>query len=450
MDKQLVRKVIFPLHERLRHRKTFEYLEELESLQYAPPKDLEEIRFRKLRELLLHAQSDIPFYAEYFAKAGFDPAKMQEIDDFKVLPLLNKAEIRQNLDRMQWKDSPGGLTRYNTGGSSGEPLVFYYDRRRQGYDIAARAMTHRWWGIDIGDRELYLWGSPLEITKQDKLKDLRDMLTNQLLISAFEISPQKVSDMTNQFRKFKPDCVFGYPSTIALFCQMAEQEKLHLDDVGVQVIFSAAEVLYDHQRESIGKFFGGKPVVDSYGSREGGFISHECREGVYHVMDPNYILEYIKEDGMPALPGEDGEIVITHLDAYGMPFIRYRTGDVSQPGIGKCNCGRTFSTMSKIQGRTTDFIVTPDGRRQHALSIIYVVRDIEGVAKFKIIQEKTDDVRVLIKIHENLYPADGNERIVRGFKKRMGDEVRVTVEQVDEIPREASGKYRYVVSKVTP
>ncbi len=104
--------------------------------------------------------------------------------------------------------------------------------------------------------------------------------------------------------------------------------------------------------------------------------------------------------------------------------------------------------MKKIRGRTTDFIVTPDGRWQHALSVIYVVRDIEGVAEFKIIQEDVDHVRVLLKIHEDIYPEDGNHRIVKGLKKRMGDEVRVTLEMVDQIPLDASGKYRYVVSKV--
>ncbi len=448
MHEKLVKHIVFPLHEKLLGRKTFSCLRELEKLQWASPKELETLRFDKLRQLLVHANEQIPFWRERFAKAGFDPKQMHDYEDFRKIPLLDKAEIRQNLDRMQWKDCPGGLTRYNTGGSSGQPLIFYYDRRRQAYDLAARAMTHRWWDIDIGDKELYLWGSPLEITKQDRIKDLRDLLVNNLLISAFEISSKQIPDMVEKFRRFRPKCVFGYPSTITLFCEMAKQQNFRLDNIGVKMIFSAAEVLYDHQREVISAFFGGKPVVDSYGSREGGFISHECREGNYHVMDPNYVLEFLK-DGKSVSPGEDGEIVITHLDAWGMPFIRYCTGDVAQPGEGKCKCGRGLSTMKNIRGRTTDFIVTPDGRWQHALSIIYVVRNIEGVDEFKIIQNDKDDISVLLKIHENLYPADGNERIVAGFRKRMGEEVNVRIEMCDSIPRDASGKYRYVVSKVS-
>ncbi|MCD6292967.1 MAG: phenylacetate--CoA ligase family protein, partial [Deltaproteobacteria bacterium] len=361
MYEKVVKHIIFPLHEKVVGRKTYEYLDELEKLQWAPAAELEELRFRKLQELLIHAGKNIPFYGKRFAEAGFNPERMQSIDDFKVLPLLSKADVQQNLEQLTWADCPGGLHRYNTGGSSGKPLVFYFDRRRQAYDAAARALTHRWWDIDVGDKELYLWGSPLEVTKQDKIKDLRDKLTNELLISAFEISSARVPEIVGQFRDFKPKCLFGYPSTIDLFCRMAAEQDFRLDDLGIQMVFSTAEVLYDHQRTAISKFFGGIPVTDCYGSREGGFISHECKAGNYHVMDPNYIIEYL-QDGKAVSSGEDGEVVITHLDAWGMPFIRYRTGDVAQPLAGECSCGRSFSMMTNLRGRTTDFIVTPDGR----------------------------------------------------------------------------------------
>lgn len=446
MHPLLVRKIIYPLHEKVFGRKTFAYLDELEKQQWMRPAELEELRFRKLRALLLHAKANIPFYTERFAAAEFDPATMQDLNDFKKIPLLSKTEIKRNLDKMTWPACPGGLHRYNTGGSSGEPLIFYFDRRRQAMDKAARMLTHRWWGCDVGDPELYLWGSPLEVKKQDRMKDLRDRLTNELLISAFEISAEAVPGIYASFKQFSPKSVFGYPSTIALFAEMVQKQGLDLPSLGVKVVFSTAEVLYDYQRDTISQAFGGIPVVDSYGSREGGFVSHQCREGRHHVMDPHYVFEFLQEDRAVG-EGEDGEIVLTHLDNWGMPFIRYRTGDVAQPGPAGCACGRGFATMQKIQGRTTDFIVTPDGRWQHALSIIYVVRDITGVEQFKIIQEAVDDVRVLLVTNE-MYPAEGDARIVAGFKKRMGESVRVSVEHLSDIPREASGKFRYVVSKV--
>ena len=121
----------------------YKFLDRLEKEQYLPKNKLEELKFFKLKELLLHAQKNVPFYRKRFADAGFDPGKMKNINDIKVLPLLSKEEIRKNLDQMMWNESPGGLSRYNIGGSSGKPLVFYFDRRRQAYDAAARVLTHR-------------------------------------------------------------------------------------------------------------------------------------------------------------------------------------------------------------------------------------------------------------------------------------------------------------------
>ena len=447
MKPALVKNLIYPLHERIIGRETFKCLDMLECLQWLSPQELEEVRFGKLRELLVHAYQNIPFYKERFDRAGFIPEKIQSVDDFKVLPLLSKAEIKENLDKMTWRNCPGGLQRYNTGGSSGEPLIFYFDKRRQAWDKAARMLTHRWWGADVGDRELYLWGSPVEANRQDQIKELRDKLTNELLISAFEISKQSVPGIYETIKKFKPKSLFGYPSTIDLFVRMAQEQDLDLLSLKISMVFSTAELLFDHQRDSISKALGGIPVADCYGSREGGFVSHQCKEGHYHIMDPNYVVEYIK-DSQTVPDGQDGEIVLTHLDAWGMPLIRYQTGDVAQKGMDGCACGRGFSTMKEIRGRTTDFVVTPDGRWQHALSVIYIVRDIEGVDKFKIIQHKLEEIEVLVEILPEIYPENGDQRIIEGIKKRMGESVQVRVEHHDSIPHDASGKYRYVVSKV--
>jgi phenylacetate-CoA ligase len=436
------------LHEKVFGRKTFDYLKVLEKEQYLPKKDLEILKLAKLKALLIHAEKNIPFYRKRFKDSGFKPELVENTDDLKKIPFLTKDDIRKNLDDLKWENCPGGLFRYNTGGSTGNPLVFYFDKRRQSYDKAARMLTHNWWDIGIGDKELYLWGSPLEISKQDKLKEIRDSLTNELLISAFELSEKEIPGIMKKINKFRPDCVFGYPSTIALFCKMSEKLGYKLDDYGIKAVFTTAEVLFDHQKETITKAFGNTPVVDSYGSREGGFICHQCKEGNYHVIDSNYILELIK-DGNEVEEGQEGEVVITHLDAWGMPFIRYRTGDVARRGDKNCKCGRTWSTIKNIQGRTTDFIVTPDGRWQHALSLIYVVRDLEGVEQFKIIQDSVHDIKVLIKIYEDLFPVDGEKKIIEGFEKRMGTDINVQVVKTDKIPVEASGKYRYVVSKVS-
>jgi phenylacetate-CoA ligase len=125
MYEKIVKHIVFPLHEKILGRDTYKYLDELEALQYSEPGKLEEIRFRKLQELMIHAGECIPFYQERFADANFNPSRMQSVNDLKALPLLTKAEIRKNIDAMKWGDSPGGLTRYNTGGSRRTPGVLF-------------------------------------------------------------------------------------------------------------------------------------------------------------------------------------------------------------------------------------------------------------------------------------------------------------------------------------
>jgi len=130
-----------------------------------------------------------------------------------------------------------------------------------------------------------------------------------------------------------------------------------------------------------------------------------------------------------------------------MPFIRYRTGDVGQPSDETCPCGRGLEIMKVMKGRTTDFIIAPDGRWMHGLALIYAVRDVPGVRQYQIIQEDVDSICVRVVLDDG-FPADGQEQIRDGITDRMGAEVRVDVEQVSEIAQDPSGKFRYVISQV--
>ena len=324
-------------------------------------------------------------------------------------------------------------------------MIFYLDKRRQAYDKAARMRAHDWWGLRPGWREAYIWGSPVELSKQDRLKRFRDWLTNEMLLSAFEISEGSIGRLVERIRRFRPKCLFGYPSSIALTCQLARRAGLDLRDLGVKVVFCTAEVLYDRQKQIITESTGAE-VANGYGSREGGFISHECPHGGMHMTAENIIVELIK-DGRPAAAGEDGEIVVTHLDNHAMPFIRYRTGDVAQSSDAQCPCGRPLPLMREIKGRSTDFILTPDGRWMHGLGLVYVMRDIVGVQEYQIVQSDVDAITVRL-VTDDHFPASGESRIRQGIATAMGGEVDVSIDFVTEIQRSASGKFRYVISEV--
>ncbi|MCK4626505.1 MAG: phenylacetate--CoA ligase family protein [Phycisphaerae bacterium] len=444
MNPWIVRFAVSPVLERLLSRPTFRYYRDLERSQWFSCQRLRELQLVKLQELVSVALNNTDTYADL---AGVDRSwRLESLDDLQKLPLLDKANISTHRDGLVNRAVPGGPIRYNTGGSSGKPLIFYLDKRRQAYDKAARMRTHQWWGVRPGEKEAYIWGSPVELSKQDRIKNIRDWITNELLLSAFDLSEQSVGWFVERLRRFGPKCLFGYPSSISLMCQLARREGLDLTDLPVQVVFSTAEVLYDHQKEIISEALGGVPVVNGYGSREGGFIAHECPEGRMHITSENVIVEFIK-DGEPVGPGQDGEIIVTHLDNYAMPFIRYQTGDIGQPSDETCPCGRGLEVMKVMKGRSTDFVVAPDGRWIHGLALIYVIRDIPGVRQYQIIQEDVDSIHVRVVLDDG-FPANGLERIRDGITERIGAEVRVDVEQVSEIAQDPSGKFRHVISRV--
>lgn len=446
MNSWIVRSVISPGLERVLGRPTFRYYREMTESQWWSRERLEQYQLEKLRRLLSIALNQTEGYAEL---AGMDKSWQPEsLGDLRRLPLLDKCDIRQNLDRLVNHSVKGGAIRYTTGGSTGAPLLFYLDRRRQAYDKAARMLTHRWWGVRPGDREAYIWGSPVELSRQDRLKQCRDWLINDMLLPAFDLSETTARRFVDKLHRFQPACIFGYPSSIALLCQFARQANLRLDDLPVKAIFSTAEVLYDHQKQTISEAFGGVPVVNGYGSREGGFIAHECHEGGMHIIGENVIVEFVR-DGRPVGPGEDAEIVVTHLDNYAMPFIRYRTNDIGQRVEARCACGRGTELMASLKGRSNDMLVARDGHMVHAGAVNYVMRDLGGLRQYQIVQEQIDLVRVRV-VHDGGLPESAAQSIRDGIRKQLGGDVRVVVEVVEEIPPMPSGKHRYVVSLVAP
>lgn len=476
--------LIYPIHERLLKRKTFRYLRAMEASQWHAPTDILELQRTKLLALLRHARAVSPFYRARLGDESegissdnptadapsFDPGAGRGTDRIpgpspgqsvhrpcytkmrhsslgeilESLPLLSKSEIQQSIEHMKWQDAPGGLTCQSTGGSTGNPLAFYVDRRRQGYDQAARLRSHRWFGVEVGERELYLWGSPIEWTQTDRLKRLRDRLFNHRLLNAFAMSPAQMDQYLDEWDRFRPVSLYGYPSSIALLIEHARTRNRTLDSRLLKAVFVTGEVCFPQQRQTISEFFG-VPVANGYGSREAGFIAHECPVGNMHICAENVIVEIIDADGRRIPNGESGEIVVTHLDAFGMPMIRYRTGDLGRLRNGRCACGRGLPMMDVVSGRTTDFIVLPDGTVKHALSIIYPLRGMSGVRQFRVVQDQNHAVSVQV-VADDRRMRITLEAVAQRIRPVIGDEVGLKVELVDHIQCPESGKHRYVVS----
>ena len=435
--------VLFPLQERLKGHHSVVLRRDLERSQWWSADQLQAHRVGRLRDFLVRIGTEVPYYREMFTRLGFDPRGVNSLASLQRLPLLDKATIRAHGAALK-SGTAGPLTRYNTGGSSGEPLIFYMDRERKSHDVAAKWRATRWWGVDIGDRELVVWGSPVELGAQDRLRQWRDALMRSHLLPAFEMSAANLDRFVATIRRVRPTMLFGYPSSLSLIAQHARRLGQRMDDLGIRVAFVTSERLYDEQRQVIGEVFGCQ-VANGYGARDAGFIAHECPAGSLHISAEDIVVETVRADGAPTALGEAGEIVVTHLCTPGFPFVRYRTGDVGVLDDGRCACGRGLPLLRELQGRTTDFVVAADGTVMHGLALIYILRDLPGVERFKVTQQTRQLTRVELvpsaTFNRALVP-----RIVEGFRRRLGAEVEVRVDLVADIAAERSGKYRYIVS----
>ena len=437
--------VLFPLHERLKGHSSAGLRRQLELSQWWAPEQIEAHRLARLRGFLQDVGDRVPYYRKLFARIGFQPHRLDSVAELAALPFLEKRDIRANVEDLK-ATGHGPLTRYNTGGSSGEPLIFYMGKGRKSHDVAAKWRATRWWGVDIGDPELVVWGSPVELGAQDRIRRLRDALMRSHLLSAFEMSSENLDRFVQAIRRQRPAMLFGYPSSLSLIAMHASHRGIDMTDLGIRVAFVTSERLYDEQRNIIARTFA-CPVANGYGARDAGFIAHECPHGSLHISAEDIIIETVDAAGHPTARGEAGEIIVTHMATADFPFVRYRTGDVGVLSDQACACGRGLPILAEVQGRTTDFVVAQDGTIMHGLALIYTLRDLPGVEAFRIVQQSLERIEVEL-VASAAFSAASEARIIADFRARLGAGVEVVIRKLTEIRPERSGKYRYVISKV--
>lgn len=445
----LAGKAIYPLHEAFMQRPTFSYLHELEKSQFLSPEEIERLQFHKLKSLLKISREHCPWHANNILSSGIDldsdtPLTSSEL---QLLPTMDKAIAQKNQSQLAWMGVPGGAYKYNTGGSSGQPLIFYYGRQRQASDAAGRIRARQWFGVNVGDPEVYLWGAPVELNKTDNIKSIRDRLLNQLVLNAFEMSVENMARYSKAIQEFNPKCIYGYASSIALLAGFIQNSGRKLNFPKLRVVCTTGEPLYPDQRSLIQDVFK-VPVANEFGSRDIGFTAHESPNGEMLLMSESIIMEVLDAKGNAVAPGAAGEAVLTGLCSEAQPFIRYRTGDIVKLSTRQPSDGRGLHNIEEVSGRSTDFVVKSDGTIMHALAIIYILRAIEGLAEFKFIQHTMDSLEVIYV--PNLKWNDTSIiQIKNELKQRLGEQIHVEMTPVEKIPSEASGKHRYVISHVT-
>jgi phenylacetate-CoA ligase len=444
----LIARTFFRLQEQLLGRKTFAIFNELEESQWWPRDRLQQLQLRRLQGVAASAYEHTPYWRSIMDETGLLPADIRSLSDLRRFPLLDKETVRARREEMVWRDEGPRLQLVRTSGSTNEALQFYANSNREAQINAARMRGHRWVGMERGEKELYFWGSPIELSKQDRIKRIRDWLVNDGLTNGFALRPELVPQYVDYWRRWRPKCIFGYPCTLALMVAMAAAAKIDLGalaDCGLKMIITTSEILTDVDRKTVADAFG-VPVYDSYGLREGGLVGHECERFTMHCMDEQLILETIDPETLQPTDGE-GELVLTNIVSRVMPMIRYRTGDIVTLSNNPCACGRNLSSIGISGGRVADFVVTRNGTWIPGYAFIYICRSVKGITNFQLIQQQKGQLRVLLATDAE-FPSDGIAQIRAAVHNRLESDDEIVVELVDHIPPAPSGKYRPVIGKL--
>ncbi|MBX6391828.1 MAG: phenylacetate--CoA ligase family protein [Burkholderiales bacterium] len=442
---RLCANVIFPLHERLKGHRSVAMLRELMRTQWYDRERLQRLQLERLRGLLAFAGEHVPYYRETFARARFDPRRVERIEDLRRLPILTKDIIRVEGDRMGTEAAKRLPWQYTTG-STGNPLRFKTGIGRKSADVAAKWRATRWWGVDIGDPEIVCWSSPIEIKAQDRLRELRDRLLRTRTMSTMALTTERMDEVIAEIRRMRPKMLFGYPSSLALVAQRAIERGIDLTRQGIKVAFATAERLYPYERDWIERGFG-CPVANGYGGRDSGFIAHQCPHGGLHITAEDMIVEIVDEQGRPLPPGEPGEVLITHLHSHDFPFIRFKNGDIAALDDTPCLCGRGLPLIKEIQGRSLDLLYAHNGARVHAVTFGALLRRLPGMRQFKVIQESLERIRLQLVVTDEFDARAAMPKIVEQFRYFLGP-VQVEPEFLDRIEPEPTGKYAYVVTRI--
>lgn len=444
MNPWFIKNLIYPVQRFVRQDGVMNKVKELEGNQWLSRKKLNDLQWQKLIQLIENIYKNVPFYTDLFNGLGMKPGDIQGPEDFARIPLLTKSEIKDNIKNMITRDTSLKGFGANTGGSTGETLFFY--KGVTGYGLANVIRLNKWCGKDIGDREVIFWGTPFDIDKWNKISlKIKDRFQNVLHLSTFDMSEQSMSNYVNAIRRFSPRLIRGYPSALYTFAKYLQ--KNGINDIRPKSVLSTGEKSFEFQKELMKDVFD-CDVYERYGSNEFGNIAHECSEhhGL-HILTDLFYVEILRNNS-PVETGETGEIVVTSLDNYYMPFVRYRVGDMGALTEAQCSCGRGFPMLEEIKGRSFDVIVTPSGKTLGGFFWTFISRAIPGIKQFQVFQK--DMGRIVFKIvPDKSFKHESLKKLEREIKDKGGNDIKVDFDIVNEIPLTPSGKFRFIVSDIS-
>jgi phenylacetate-coenzyme A ligase PaaK-like adenylate-forming protein len=445
-------------YERLTGRRPWEELRRLRELQWRPAAELEASAIEKLRAIVSHAHAHVPYYRDLLRRAAVEPGEIRSIADLSRIPISRKADLRPDASGRVLADNLPARRRApgSTAGSTAMPFRFFTDRATSEVWLGSYMLFREWANAPFGGTMLWIPGPAHASASARTIAWMRAAATSLALgertIRLSDFEPD-MTELQSQIRRFVGRggyAIWGFPSYIARIAKELLESGAELPSPP-RIVFTYAETLSLLNRRAIEEAFRCR-TANHYSAWEVLHMAQTCPDNpdLLHVNSERAIVRVVREDGSAAPPGEVGRVVVTDLANHVMPFINYEIGDWAVAGES-CPCGRGFPTLVSLEGRLGEVLRTPTGRTVLPIALCRFLniraRAHPYIWEYQAVQTVPERVAFRVVPTARLTPerVDWLRAELEGF---LGPGVSVTVEQVERIPVEASGKRLLVRSDV--
>ncbi len=393
---------------------------------------------KHLQRMVHHCYQHVPYYKDLFRKLNLSPEDIQTRQDLVKIPFLDKQTVRENYDKLIAGNKRNFLCNIaTTSGSTGTPAKFLRDYQSINFEHAA--VWRQWQKAgDNGKKRLSLRGDVIVPASQNKPPFWQYNPANkELMMSSYHLSIDNSKIYIKKILEFQPSILYCGPSMGFL---LAKFFKFHKIPYQFDAIFTSSENLEPDVRKYMEDTFQTR-VHDWYGQAERVAAIYQCTGGSYHIVEDYSIVELMEADAS----NHELELVGTHLFNYVMPLLRYRTQDYIQLGSGSCACGSHFRLVDKIIGRGYNYLLTPEG--YHIAITAHIPSNVDNVLETQFYQEKQGEV-VLKVLTNGQFTEKDRDRLIKNTLEHTSPLMKVTVEEVSNIPRGANGKFINIINKL--
>lgn len=422
------------------------YLNLLKKSWTYSPGETEILQKKLLKNLLTESLEFSDYYKKIFKEKNISKKDLEQgnvIEILNKLPYLEKITLKQRLDEIENKNPERKRDFINfTSGTTGAPTKIYYDKESIQYGFALWRRFHDTIGLPQEFSSIRFSGRIFLHANVSKPPYwIYNSVDNQLLMSTYHLSENRLADYVKKINSFKPELIDGYPSAIFIVAKYINANNIKLNFTPV-AIATTAETLFPNQRAEIEKAFRCR-VYNQYASSEGGSFITECKAGNYHLNNDSGIFEFLNLKGEKAQPGEYAELIITSFRNLKTPLIRYRSNDMVllNKTAETCSCGCLMPTVKDIIGREDDILYTKDRGFVGRMDTAY--KGLTGIEKSQIVQNSPDKIDIYQVVTKE-YDEQMEKKFLDNLRERLGSVVEIEIHSVAEIPLNKNGKFKAV------